>query len=401
MSNKWHSNTKPCMSQSSQKAKADAHLPHLKLALVVKSLDPHRGGHENYINRLITGLLKRGYLIWCFAESFGTQSVEHENLEKIKVTPCKIIPSLRLLWFNFHAQRLVRRHPVDFDWVFTTGNVTFGNVYRAGGGVHATYMDNCLSRLARLKPNHAIARHFQKILFKKNTPRLLITNSVMVKEDIRRRYAVPEDRLRVIRNGIDLTRFNPENARMKRTVIRQRFGFTDRDFVCLFTAGGRGRKGLRELLDSFSGLQTKAIKLLIVGRTDENELQRTLREMDLLERVAYAGFQTKIEQFYGAADCFVFPSKYDAAANVVCEALASGVPVITTKTNGSHELIELAKNGYVVDFAWDTTALRRRIDDLYQAENKSEMRAYSIHTGQAFSMERHIAEIDAALTGIK
>ncbi len=368
-----------------------------KIALVVKSLDPDRGGHENYINRLLRGLLAGGCEVWCFAESFGSRSVEHANLNKIKVRPLKLTPSARLVWFNYRAQKLIRKHPVNFDFVFTTGNVSFGDVYRAGGGVHATYMDNCLRPSARFRLKHLTARRLQENLFKKNTPQLLITNSSMVKQDIQNRYQVPEERLRVVRNGIDLSRFNPNVASKMRDTIRRQHGFSTDDFVCIFTAGGGGRKGLQELLESFAGIHNKRIKLLVVGRTDASKLRKSLENLDLLDRVVYAGFQPKIEHYYGASDCLVFPSKYDAAANVVCEALACGVAVITTATNGSAELIKDGRNGYVIPTAHDYDLIRDRIQDLAACPNFQEIRNHAISTGQEFSMERHIQQIEAAV----
>ncbi|MGB0373169.1 MAG: glycosyltransferase family 4 protein [Opitutales bacterium] len=383
--------------KSFQEAEARREKPAARFAIVVKSLDPERGGHENYINRLIRGLLERNYQIWCFAESFGSRSIEHANLKKVKITPFKLIPSIRLLWFNYRAQRAVKNHPVDFDFVFTTGNVTFGDVYRAGGGVHATYMENCLGRLARFNPKHFTARCLQERLFLQNTPQLLITNSAMVKEDIKKRYGLSGDKLRVIRNGIDLERFKPETAAETRSEIRNQYGFDEVDFVCLFTAGGGGRKGLQELLKAFTRIRKTKIKLLVVGRTNEAKLNQTLREFGLEERVIYAGFQPKIEQYYGAADCFVFPSKYDAAANVVCEALACGLPVISTATNGSSELIEAGRNGYVIEHANDYEALIQNIESLEKCEDFSKMREAALETGRGYSMERHIQNIEATM----
>ncbi len=370
----------------------------LKIALVVKSLDPKRGGHEYYINRLLRGLLAKGYEIWCFAENFSTDSIDHPKLSRIAIRPCKIESSIRMLSFNRQARRLVEGHEVDFDLVFTTGNISFGDVYRAGGGVHETYMENCLSELSRWNPKHLVARSLQRKLFKENTLGLLITNSIMVKKDLKQRYGVPEEILKVIRNGIDLERFNPVFAGETREAIREQHGFEVSDFICLFTAGGGKRKGLAELLKALASIHNEKVKLLIVGRTDEADLNRTVKGFGLEERVVYAGFQTKIEQYYGAADCFVFPSKYDAAANVVCEALASGVPVITTETNGSHELIEVGKNGFVIPTADDSVGIARGVEALAAQENRSEMRDWATETGQHYSMERHIAQFEAALT---
>ncbi|NBB80758.1 MAG: glycosyltransferase [Verrucomicrobia bacterium] len=370
----------------------------IKIALVVKSLDPDKGGHENYIKRLLRGLLDKDYRVWCFAENFGSRSVEHGGLTKIRIRACKLESGLRMLWFNYRAQQLIRRHPVQFDLVFTTGNVTFGQFYRAGGGVHETYMENCLGSLEQLQPKHLVVKFLQRRLFTQKTPDRLITNSEMVRKDIQHRYGVSDRTIRVIRNGIDLDRFNPTRAGETRDSIRDKYGFSGDDFVCLFTAGGGKRKGLPELIHSFSLIKDTKVKLLIVGRTDASKLDHAITRYGLKHRVAYAGFQPQIEKFYGAADCLVFPSKYDAAANVVCEALASGLPVITTASNGSAELVESGKNGYVIPRAGDYDKIRACIEKLAGQENRSAMRQHAIATGQQFSMERHILEFEAALS---
>ena len=221
----------------------------------------------------------------------------------------------------------------------------------------------------------------------------------MVKEDIQKRYGVPSERIRVIRNGIDLERFNPAAAGKHRDAIRRKYGFDDEDFVCLFTAAPGRRKGLNELLESIKLIRNERVKLLIVGRTDKGSLAKQLSEHHLESRVAYAGFQPKIEEFYGASDCFVFPSKYDAAANVVCEALASGVPCITTRTNGSSELIEPGKNGFVVPQASDYAKICENIEHIVQLDptRLSSMREHAMRIGMQFTMDRHIDAIEDVL----
>jgi UDP-glucose:(heptosyl)LPS alpha-1,3-glucosyltransferase len=370
----------------------------LKIALVVKSLDPTKGGHEKYMNRMLRGLLDKGCRVWCFAENFGAASITDERLKKIRIHPLKLESSLRVLWFNFMAQRMVRRCGIDFDLVFTSGSVAFGDIYRAGGGVHETYIENCLGRFERLLPKHLTSVYLQRRLFKKNTPEILITNSEMVKNDIQRRYGVSERNLRVVRNGIDLERFNPTTAIEKRQSIRGEHGFVDDDFVCLFTAGGGKRKGLPELLNSFASIKDEKVKLLIVGRTDESNLKRTVDRYGLRRRVVYAGYQPDIEYYYGATECLVFPSKYDAAANVVCEALACGILVVTTATNGSSELIEGGKNGYVIDRAENYPEMIRCIEKLAESRNLPEMREAAIRTGQTYSMTRHLSGLEAVLS---
>jgi glycosyltransferase involved in cell wall biosynthesis len=167
--------------------------------------------------------------------------------------------------------------------------------------------------------------------------------------------------------------------------------------VCLFTAGGGKRKGLSELLETFASIPDHRIKLLIVGRTDAPRLRSAIDHHNLNGRVFYAGYQQKIERYYGAAECLVFPSKYDAAANVVCEALACGLTVVTTATNGSSELIREGITGYVIPRADAFEKLKSAITRLAAGNNHGEMRAAAIETGMRYSMEEHIEQFEAVI----
>jgi UDP-glucose:(heptosyl)LPS alpha-1,3-glucosyltransferase len=348
------------------------------------------------LNRLIKELHNHGIKITAFLQDTA-RAKEIPGVKKvIKIPVLKLCGALRRYSFNYFAKRCVSKHRKNIDLLLTTGKVTFGDVHRCGGGVHAEYIKNCLSPLKAWKPKHLAACHLQKRLFEKSQTELIF-NSEMVKKQVLNRYNVSEDRINVIYNGIDTKRFTPEKAREKQKQLRSKYGYKSDDFVCLFTAGGWGRKGAPELLRAFSSLSNKSIKLLIVGNTDQEKLEKEIEKYKLSDSVIYAGYQKNIEYFYGASDCLVFPSKYDAGGNVVLEAMACGLPVITTETTGFASAITNGKHGYVIESAEDWEKLADKIMTLASSDDMEEMSKNAHREAQKYSMSNHFKRFFALL----
>ena len=191
-----------------------------------------------------------------------------------------------------------------------------------------------------------------------NTGRIIV-NSEMVRREILRHFRFPEERIHLVRNGVDVDRFGSGD----REATRRRFGFRDQDFVLLFVGSGWERKGLRyvmQAVDRFGvrqGVQIfesewrgegppsgraarSTIKLLVVGKGRRPYLTSN--------DFVFAGGMSDVENAYAAADLFLFLPIYEPSANVVVEALAAGLPVITSAQNGASELIQEGVNGTVL-----------------------------------------------------
>lgn len=114
----------------------------MRIGLVCKSVDPSRGGHEQYLNRLISGLITRGHHITIFAaDATVPDSIPSEGMEFVDVPRVPFGGALRRLSFNSFARSRVDEHRSDLDVVFTTGKVDFGDVHRSGGGVHEVFLE--------------------------------------------------------------------------------------------------------------------------------------------------------------------------------------------------------------------------------------------------------------------
>lgn len=194
--------------------------------------------------------------------------------------------------------------------------------------------------------------------------RAVICNSRMVKDDIAARFGTAADKLHVIYNGVDLEQFHPRLRAEHRAAVRTALGIAEATPVILFVGSGFERKGIPALLHACATMQRSDALLLVVGRDRQERRMRALAgRLGIEARVRFLGGQEDVRPFYGAADCFALPTLYDPMPNAALEALASGLPTVTSTTCGAAELIRPEINGRVVA-ALDRAALADGLDAL-------------------------------------
>ena len=123
-------------------------------------------------------------------------------------------------------------------------------------------------------------------------------------------------------------------------------------------------KGLDYLIKALAKIKKEdhvIFKLLILGRDEKEPYLRLAKKTGIFEEVIFAGSTDEPEKYYGAADLLVHPTFYDACSLTVLEALASGLPVITTSSNGAGGLINLHELGFVISDPRDHKILAQQI----------------------------------------
>lgn len=317
-----------------------------KIGFVKKKFDPFGGG-ERYLASIIERLRDEGIDIHLFASDWKeTEGITIHRIKTMKFT------SLSSVWsFNNNVAREVGR--IRPSCLISFERVTCADVYRAGDGCHSEWLDirRRLNGAGQsfsfaVNPRHRLLLHIERRIF--NETETIIANSRMVKNDILRHYRVPEERIRVIYNGVDTGRFSTENRQERRRALRLRHGLPAEAPVMLFAGSGYERKGLETLLKALPGVKEQA-RLVVVGRGDIKGFGQLASSFGASERTLFLGPQWNMEDLYAAADLFVLPTFYDPFSNATIEALASGLPVITTGKNGAAELIEDGEEGYVLD----------------------------------------------------
>ncbi|MBW2039435.1 MAG: glycosyltransferase family 4 protein [Deltaproteobacteria bacterium] len=340
----------------------------MKIALGIRDFSPSRGGAERYLVDLMKFLAQEGHEVHVFAHRFG-EGIEGINMHKVAAFP--FFKSLRILSFALRCHRQIKRD--DFDVIMGVGNTWRADLLQPHGGVHWKWFWRSLR--AYDNPRTWGAKFLGRVLSPKqwaegiveDAPyrggvKRIVAISEMVKRDIVDYYGIPDGQIVVIYNGVDIEHFHPRNRRY-REEIRGRYGLSPEDILLLFVSHNFRLKGLRHLIQALAlaKKEKENIKLLVVGRDTIGPYLRLARKMGCEKDVFFAGGVRDLERYYPSADILVHPTFYDACSLVVLEALASGLPVITTRYNGAGWIISQGKEGFVLDDPRDIGALGEAI----------------------------------------
>jgi UDP-glucose:(heptosyl)LPS alpha-1,3-glucosyltransferase len=196
----------------------------------------------------------------------------------------------------------------------------------------------------------------------------------MVADEVERYYGVDRSKLHVIYNGVDTQIFHPGVADEFRVAVRQSLGISLAAPVLLYVGSGFERKGVPQLLQAFSASPDVTAHLIVVGADRKlNALKSLADTLGIGDRVCFVGGVKDVRPYYGTADGFVLPTLYDPCPNAVLEAMACGLPVITSAQCGAREWINTSKNGWVVD-PTDKAALSASLANLCSLAGQVEPR---------------------------
>ncbi len=253
----------------------------------------------------------------------------------------------RLIEFDNWCQKTVQSQ--SFDVILSMDRASLQTHHRAGNGVHAAYLAlrQKYEGLLRgwtfpINPLHQTILKLEKATFEDPRLRGIIVNSHLVRRQILEFYSTSPDKIHVVHNGVEWQEMESDfnTAFVSKHQIAKELGLKIDCLNFLFVGHNFQRKGLTPLLYALSHLQNKNFHLSVVG-TDKNPnaFRKLCQQLDLSQHVTFFGPQPSLRPFYQVADALVLPSLYDPFANVTVEALAMGLFVITSSTNGGHEVL--------------------------------------------------------------
>ncbi|MEW6108844.1 MAG: glycosyltransferase family 4 protein [Nitrospirota bacterium] len=340
--------------------KADKQPP---IFFIKKKFSPY-GGAENYL-ATVMNTLRKHYEITVLAGQWE----EAEGIKTLKIPSPKLGSFMSVVSFNRNVCNFLKNLPASENRiVISFERTTCQDIYRAGEGCHAEWLGiRSLTEPWHKKlsfhwnPLHRAILGIEKKLFL-NT-RFIIANSRMVKNNIMKHYAVPREKISVIYNGVDLNRFHPGNKTICRNSMRKQLMLPPDIKALLFVGSGFERKGLATLIKAVGILKRKDVKVLVAGKGDRMPFESKLKKYGLQDTFIFLGIRKEIEKLYAAADIFVLPTLYDPFSNATLEAMASGLPVLTTGNNGAAELIKNGQEGFVIGSPFDAQELSIQIEN--------------------------------------
>ena len=327
----------------------------MKIALVNKKFSLSGGGAERYAVDLANALIAQGHDVDCYGNVL-------ENLDPAinayTVSMFRKPGWLRILSFESNFKRIIRDKKSKYDIVYALTQVFPADLYFMGGGAHKHWLAirfpnpvlNFIKKI--ISPNHLAQLWLEDQIFKKENCTAILANSYLVKEHAKLYGEVSDERAFVVHNGIDNKRFNLTIAGDYRDSTREEFKIAEGDFVISYLSHNWRRKGLITIFKAMAILKsTHGIncKILVAGKGSIEEFRREGTELGLAEdSMIFVGSFPHPERLYVASEVSILPTMYDPCAGVTVEAMACGVPVITTPDNGSHELIKHGESGFVL-----------------------------------------------------
>jgi len=229
---------------------------------------------------------------------------------------------------------------------------------------------------------------------------IVLCLSDYVKQTARRHYPqIGQSRLVKLFNGIDLGRFDPATRPAAGTELRQRLGISPQQIVALMLAQDFQRKGLKEAILALAKASDRRLMLLVAGRDDPSAYRRLAGTVGVAERVCFAGPTDYPYAFYQAADFFVLPTRHDPCSLVVLEALAMGVPVISTVFNGACEIMTDGRAGVVLENPGDLPALTAAMEGMLETSRRRQLRDQCLALRPMLSQEAHLHKLEAMYRG--
>jgi len=366
----------------------------MKIA-VIRQKFVNYGGAEQFVSEYTTHLANTGHEIHIFANQWAQSN--HPNIRVRHVRAIQLNSFLRTLSFAWFALQAVRSE--SFDIVQSHERIWRQDLYRAGDGCHREWLERRACYLPfgkrlylRFNLFHQLILKLEKIIFESGQCKKIIAISEMVKRDILKHYQLPEDRVEVVYNGVRLDRFHPDNRNRFRSEMRKRFKISDGEVVVLFVGSGFERKGLEYLVKAVQYLERKNWRLVLVGKGNwERYLSFASKENQ--RKIIYLDPIDAIEKLYAAADLFVLPSIYEPFGNANLQALASGLPIITSRNCGAAEIITPKKEGIVLAEPSDAKAIAEAIDYLMDSKIRETMGQSARLLAEKFTQERNAAEM--------
>ena len=377
----------------------------MKIGFAIERLDPARGGAETYVHRFAQELLAAGHEVHLFAtdcEAAPPGAITHRVLRRGLSRPERDWRWARA------CGRAARR--ADLDVVVAVGRSFGASVLQPHGGTlrgsrrqNHLLIRNPYERAVKqafdwLSPRIRMQLWIEAAQYAAEPPPEVVAISRMVRRDMRDLYQVPEDRLHLVYNGVDVARFSPAACEAARAEARRAMGLADGETCYLLVAHNVRLKGLRELVEAAARLdRVKPWRVVVIGKANPRPYEAQARRLGCADRLLFFSPVDDVVPAYAAADVYVQPTWYDPCSLVVLEALACGRPVITTRSNGASELMEDGREGFLLESPAEIERLTEAMRRLLDPDLRERLGPAARRTAEQHPIERNFREMTAVL----
>jgi UDP-glucose:(heptosyl)LPS alpha-1,3-glucosyltransferase len=370
----------------------------VNLAICHPIVIPARGGAETYVADLCRRLDAAGHEVHLYACEWDRTALPRG----VRIHPVVSGGWPRFLrpWrFSAALGRMLTGHGHDLtlgfdkvagvDVMYPLGGLHSAGLIHSQGKIASPILRG-LARAARaVDPAHRSFVAFERHQYTGPRPPFLIAPSAFVRRHFTEQLGIPADQVQILHCAIDPARFAATDRPARRDAARRRWGIDPSDTVALFVAMNYRLKGLEPLLRSVTRLPRQGFKLVVIGHPKTAGYRRLAARLGISESVVFAGFHADPRDAYFGADLLVHPTFYDPCSLVVLEALACGLPVVTSAHNGASELLDVGSDGLVVRNPHDAEELALAIGHFLDPVRRQQAARVALRNAQKWTFDLH------------
>jgi UDP-glucose:(heptosyl)LPS alpha-1,3-glucosyltransferase len=376
----------------------------MKIGITIEKLDLRRGGAEGAALWLIGELARRGHVVHVLARDVSVDLPLGVRFRQLRVRP--LLAAFEQCCFASEVARHLRDGAYDVS--IACGRGYAEDIVWAQNGAQSAaiegqarsyYYSPWLGVARRLQHWYSLRawayRHLENRRFARQPGPHVIAVSQMVADDVHRLYGLGRGHITVVHNHmvIDHKRFNPSNMAAQREAARSALHIGKGTVVFLCVAQNFRRKGVRPLIEATAELlrrNHRNFSVMVAGGTPKYAApyRKYAKKLGCASHVYFVGHRRQVDTLYAAADVFCLPTFYDPCALTVSEAMASGLPCVSTSHNGASELITHNVDGFVVQDPHDARELADCMQPLLDPVRRAHMANAALEAAQRIDVDK-------------
>ena len=366
----------------------------MHIAFVKKRFSLQAGGSERYTVTLARQFQKLGHQVSVIGERIDEDLID--EVEFLPVRTNRLTSALHNRSFAIRAGQIARER--KFDITYGIGR-SFGlDAVRVTERLQShwlgvRYRNGVTRSIQRMNPRHRTLIELERVIYNDDSVRRVVTQSRLDRDLVRKYYNVPEEKLRTIYNGVDTTLFHP-GVQTERKAVREELGISPDVPLLVFASMDFEGKGLRSILEAIANSKHHETELLVLGTGPVRKFQRIADQLGIGNRVHFAGRRSDIQRCYGAGDLFILPTAYEPFPNVNLEAMACGLPVMTSTTSGGADIVTPGKTGWLVPTVHSVDEMTEGINMHFDlsTNDRETMSVRCVETARQMPIENNIRQ---------
>jgi UDP-glucose:(heptosyl)LPS alpha-1,3-glucosyltransferase len=331
----------------------------MRVALVYEHFS-YGGSFERERVMLARTLVERGVDVHVYANpdtrTIDLPGVTFHGVRPVLRSSSRFIHAIEYGSFALIATRQLRRERARYDVIDVAGTTAWEHDVLRAHAVQLAEQERWplrggkTFRAARVRaflgpfsyPKTGVARAIERLQYRPQRFRRVLAITDQVRDDLLRVHNVPRELVRVVPYPIDVTDFGGA----QRGTVRSKLGVGDEALV-LFVGHEFEAKGLAEAIEAVAGLE-RSPHLAVVGKGQPDRYRQLAQRAGIADRVHFVGPTEQPQEYFADADVFLLPTRHDVWGTVLLEAMAAGVPIVTTDVAGAAAVVQSAQAGFVI-----------------------------------------------------